>query len=836
MDEARTAWDAGSKYVLHVLSTGGGKTVLLADAVAGAGGPSCTIVHRQELLGQISNTYAKAGIAHNIIAPQPVINSIIQGHVEKFGRSFYNPSSVATIASVDTIIRRFKPGDRWCKTVVLWLCDECFPAGTMVGDRKIEDLRTGDVVESFNEHTGRLEKGVVTHLFKSPAPDTMVRIKSGNRTIVSTANHPFWTKRGWVNASEIQKDDHVLHTKPNALPHLRGDSFKRSSDDAAVRTNGQGVLLQDVFESVSVKNIIGDNGTDQPETRIGTNETEQPDAVAGSACENESNAEGNGTCAVCQGREWATCDCGGTEVEQHVRANGVQTSNDCADWREGSGDRLPDTLQDRLRSCASQDSDRSGRFQSCGTVTTRAGRTEGLILEWHGVDSIEVLKSDDTGIAGDGFVYNIEVSGNHTYTANGFVVHNCHHALGVTADPANKWGKACRLFPNARGLGVTATPLRADNRSLHVDQGGAFDTLVQGPSMSDLIKSGDLCAYRVLAPEPSINEALLKIGGSGEFTDKSVKAATKAEMTGNIVETYLQHTPGKQAIVFTTGKAQSHELAAAFIAACVAAKALDSDTPDQERTQAVKDFGAGQLQVLINTGLFDEGFDVPAVEVVIMGRPTMSFGLFCQQIGRCLRPAPGKAFGIVIDHVGNVIRMASTHGLPDTPRKWELWRDPKQRGVAKNPDAIPVRTCAGCSLQYEAIRMICPFCQHEHTPAGRDAPEQVDGILAEMSPELLERLRMQKAQVWRDSPAIPLGASEMVAKGIENRHRHAQQAHVMLAEAMALWGGQRKAAGDDDTAMQARFMHRFGVDVMTAQTLPRSKAIELMEEIRGALL
>ena len=70
-----------------------------------------------------------------------------------------------------------------------------------------------------------------------------------------------------------------------------------------------------------------------------------------------------------------------------------------------------------------------------------------------------------------------------------------HHVL-----ESNKWGTAFKMFPNAKGLGVTATPLRADGKGLgrHVD--GLFDTMVEGPGMRDLIEMGFLTEYRVFAP------------------------------------------------------------------------------------------------------------------------------------------------------------------------------------------------------------------------------------------------------------------------------------------------------------------------------------------------
>lgn len=399
---------------------------------------------------------------------------------------------------------------------------------------------------------------------------------------------------------------------------------------------------------------------------------------------------------------------------------------------------------------------------------------------------------------------------------------------------SNKWGTAWALFENALGLGVTATPVRGDNKSLHADQGGVFDALVQGIGMRELIDLGRIRDYRVIAPKSSIDEADLKVGSTGDFTDQSVrKAAKKSQVVGDTVKAYLTHTPGKSAIAFTADVDQAKELAQKFVNAGVSAEALDSNTPDAIRQKVMDRFKAGEIKVLTNCELFSEGLDLPGVDVVLMCRPTMSFGMFVQQFCRCLTPAfdGDTAFGVIIDQVGNTIRMAEKHGMPDTPRMWQLWKDGHK--VPKVDDAVPYRSCEMCLLAYERTYQACPYCGHVPFPADRSRPEHVDGILQEMSPELLLQLRMAKAEVWdQRGPAIPAGADNWLVKAKLNQFQERQQAHNQLSEAMHLWGGVRMIAGDTDAQMQARFYHAFGIDVMTAQALKKADAVKLAEKIR----
>jgi superfamily II DNA or RNA helicase/HKD family nuclease len=85
----------------------------------------------------------------------------------------------------------------------------------------------------------------------------------------------------------------------------------------------------------------------------------------------------------------------------------------------------------------------------------------------------------------------------------------------------------------------------------------------------------------------------------------------------------------------------------------VAATAIWSDTPDEERRRALTDLAAGRVRVVFSVDLFNEGVDVPAVDTLLMLRPTDSPTLFLQQLGRGLRRSHGKTVCTVLDFVGH---------------------------------------------------------------------------------------------------------------------------------------------------------------------------------------
>ena len=117
-----------------------------------------------------------------------------------------------------------------------------------------------------------------------------------------------------------------------------------------------------------------------------------------------------------------------------------------------------------------------------------------------------------------------------------------HHAL-----PDNQWGKCVNLFKNAYGLGVTATPLRADRKGLD----GVYDSMVVGPTMRDLINQGHLSEYRIFCPQESFDLANVRTGSGGDYVKKELDdASDRSTIAGDVVQQYLKLAPGKRGLTF----------------------------------------------------------------------------------------------------------------------------------------------------------------------------------------------------------------------------------------------------------------------------------------------
>lgn len=423
------------------------------------------------------------------------------------------------------------------------------------------------------------------------------------------------------------------------------------------------------------------------------------------------------------------------------------------------------------------------------------------------------------------------------------VADEAHHVsyAGVhTFENANKWAKVFEVCSRAYGLGVTATPLRGDGRGLGRHADGVFDKMVLGPDMRWLIDQKQLSDYDIIVPESHFDMSKLK-EGEEDYTRASLKEASNnsPKMVGDIVETYIKHVYGKRAICFTTDVETSGKIAAQFNAWGIPSASVSAETDSGVRDDVMRRLRDGRLWVVVNVDLYGEGTDIPDLDVVIMGRPTASLNVFVQQFCRCLRAASGKLVGVVIDHVGNIIRF----GFPDRPRKWSLDRVQKRAKKEKDPEEVAIMVCVETGRPYLATEVAnCPHCGGNHTkPSGATgatrAIEVVAGDLTRLTAADLAQLRAAMALPDPET-AIDPNWSGGVQAGQRNIAMAKLQAQRELSHALAEWAGyQRGHYGRDDSEIYRRFYHATGMDMVTATgaTQSRQDMIAMTERVRGWL-
>jgi len=392
-----------------------------------------------------------------------------------------------------------------------------------------------------------------------------------------------------------------------------------------------------------------------------------------------------------------------------------------------------------------------------------------------------------------------------------WTIDEAHHVL-----ENNKWGKAVKMFPNAFGLGITATGGRPDGCGLGREFDGVFDSIVFGPNMRQLIEMGNLCDYEIVCPTSDIEVDESMVGASGDVSQHKLKsAADKSHIVGDVTKAYLKYCPGKQAIVFATDTENGAKIANDLNAHGVRAAFLCGDTNREVRRKYVKEFKTGKLLVLVNVDLFDEGFDCPACEVVIMARPTFSIVKYLQMVGRALRTLQGKKYGLIIDMVSNFKR----HGYPDKHREWTLARRDKRGKNEDDPDDIPLTSCKACARPYERFKSACPHCGAvPPLPApGQRTIQQVDGDFTYLDVETLKRMRQA---IILESPAdigerVFKAAGPGAAKQKMDQQIAKGAAQQRLKDVLNQWAAVEFANGFTESEVHRRLFLTLGIDVLS---------------------
>ncbi len=243
-----------------------------------------------------------------------------------------------------------------------------------------------------------------------------------------------------------------------------------------------------------------------------------------------------------------------------------------------------------------------------------------------------------------------------------------HHAV------AESYRTLLDSYPNARTVGVTATPQRQDGKPL----GDIFQRLIIAAQYSELLTQGHIAACRVFRPDEYL----------------------KGDLAQTPLDAYQKVGNGERGFGFASTVAKAHEHAAEFTAAGIPSLAIDGKTPDAERALILERFKAGELRFLWNMFVLTEGVDVPDASVCILARGVGHAGPYLQMVGRVLRTFPGKPFARLIDLSG----ASHVHGLPTSDREYAL------TGRAIKCADEPVRNCLECGCTYPCADDECPEC------------------------------------------------------------------------------------------------------------------------------
>lgn len=222
----------------------------------------------------------------------------------------------------------------------------------------------------------------------------------------------------------------------------------------------------------------------------------------------------------------------------------------------------------------------------------------------------------------------------HDYFTD-IVVDEAHHCL------SDSYQRVLDHFPEANILGVTATPDRGDMKNL----GQFFDSKAFEYTMQQAIKEKYLCPIKAQMIPLELDISGVKVS-NGDFSSGEI---------GNALEPYLEqiaremvrYCDGRKTVVFLPLVHISQRFTEILNSYGFRAAEVNGNSTDRE--EVLRDFENGRYDVLCNSMLLTEGWDCPAVDCVVVLRPTKVRSLYQQMVGRGMRLYPGKDHLLLLD-------------------------------------------------------------------------------------------------------------------------------------------------------------------------------------------
>jgi len=297
--------------------------------------------------------------------------------------------------------------------------------------------------------------------------------------------------------------------------------------------------------------------------------------------------------------------------------------------------------------------------------------------------------------------------------------------------------KMIEEYPEAHVIGLTATPCRADGKGL----GDIYQGLIECSNIKDLTEEGYLVPSRIYAPTMPDLKGLKVLAGDYE-KGRLDKRMNTPKLIGDIVNHWIMYGQDRPTVAFATSINHSKKIAKMFNDSGIPAGHIDGKMPEIERERQLAMIKDGSIKVLANCQVLTEGWDEPKISCVILARPTKSYGLYLQMVGRSLRPDDGKKDTLIIDHSGSVYQ----HGFPEDTPAWILTED-KIDLVPKEEQPIDKQpfTCIKCDTVYKPTKdnPECPNCAF--VPTKKETELLIkEGRLVELKKEKTEPTAIEK--------------------------------------------------------------------------------------------
>ena len=215
------------------------------------------------------------------------------------------------------------------------------------------------------------------------------------------------------------------------------------------------------------------------------------------------------------------------------------------------------------------------------------------------------------------------------------IVDEAHHAL------SESYQRVLSHFSDANVLGVTATPDRGDKQTL----GTFFDSQAYEYSMSRAIREGYLSPVKARMIPLQLDISKAGISG-GDYNAADIGCALEPYLH-QIADEMARYCRGRKTVVFLPLIATSQKFCRMLND--IGMRAAEVNGMSDDRSKLLAEFENGMYDVLCNSMLLTEGWDCPAVDCIVILRPTKVRSLYQQMVGRGMRLFPGKENLLLLD-------------------------------------------------------------------------------------------------------------------------------------------------------------------------------------------
>ncbi len=716
----------GQKRLVLCAGTGAGKTVMASHLLREADRRdkyALFLVDRIALVNQTSATLDTYGIRHGVL----------QGI-----NSRYAPRENVQVCSIQTLARRLLPRDP-----DLIVYDECFPGDVEVltadGFRRFDALQGAELFAQYDMESAAISFASASRMVKRPAAGDMYRISADQRIdLTVTGGHDLIVeskltgrkkvcvrdfrpgdKRIPVAGRAIGSDDSITPLERLVIAYHADGSMHHAREDggstvafAFTKQRKIDALLEIVeaagFELREVRGQANASPNANPRRRFMVSLPFVPHKRVWEYFKLSDLSADKAAGLLTEANRWDG------HVQKHRDTNWTFTTT-CE--RTADFYQTLAVLGGMRASLSRVKDDRSANFSDCYRLH--------IVSD---TDHIGCQKLFPEPIRFEGDVYCVTVpTGCIVVRQHGkvVIVGNCHAQYKSTLEYMAQ-------FPNAVKIGLTATPFTKG-------MGKHWDGMVNVIPTRKLIDEGHLIQPKMYVAK-SPEESELGLSSFGEFTDESASTAG-IRIVGDVVAEWVTKTheffngPAKT-IVFSPTVEHGRELCAAFAAAGFNFQQVSYlDRSDEERAAKIEEFRRPDSQIhgLVSCGVLTKGFDVPDCLIGISCKPyRKSLSSHMQEIGRIMRPAPGKSIALWLDHAGNLERFAVD--------MFDVWDNgageldkAEKRDTEKRERTEMTREKVVCPECSGALRgNVCTGCGWEK-PARSQITEE-EGTLVEFAP------------------------------------------------------------------------------------------------------